>query len=175
MGVYGRKYKEPMFHNGLGSDRAQIRTYVELEGVRWRPVVMEFRHHRENNQLGGRARKYQNNTIQLPHSHREISQLTIFSYSTTVREAQRQRLCRAFPFEFWGLSNIFQQESGYFPQNLQFKNFSGRWLCRSLKSWRDRIFQTLFDKFLLCWWLRYSLNEPFWPLVPPLPAVCGVG
>jgi hypothetical protein len=41
--------------------------------------------------------------------------------STTVRKAQRQRLCRAFPFEFWGLSNIFQQENGYFPQNLQFK------------------------------------------------------
>jgi len=42
-----------------------------------------------------------------------------------VREAQRQRLCRAFPFEFWGLSNIFQQESGYFPQNLQLKFLAG--------------------------------------------------
>jgi hypothetical protein len=44
---------------------------------------------------------------------------------TTVREAQRQRLRWAFPFEFWGLSNIFQQENGYFPQNLQFKILVG--------------------------------------------------
>jgi hypothetical protein len=44
---------------------------------------------------------------------------------TTVHEAQRQRLCRAFPFEFWGLPNIFNQESGYFPQNLQFKILAG--------------------------------------------------
>jgi hypothetical protein len=44
---------------------------------------------------------------------------------TTVREAQRQRLCRAFHFEFWGLSNIFQQESGNFPQNLHLKFLVG--------------------------------------------------
>jgi hypothetical protein len=42
-----------------------------------------------------------------------------------VCEAQRQCLCWAFPFEFWGLSNIFQQENGDFPQNLQFKFLVG--------------------------------------------------
>jgi len=99
----------------------------------------------------------------------------IFHLVDYSAQAQRQCLCRAFPFEFWGLSNIFQQEGGYFPQKSPIKIFSERWLCRSLKNLTDQIFQTLFDKFLLCWWLRYSLNKPFWPLVSPLPAVCGVG
>jgi len=50
---------------------------------------------------------------------------------TTVRETQKQRLCRAFPFEFWGLSNIFRKESGYFFQYLQFKILVGGGCAKS--------------------------------------------
>src|ERR1700676_3228540 len=41
----------------------------------------------------------------------------------------KQHLCRALPFEFGALSNIFQPESTYFVQYLQFKFLEGRWLC----------------------------------------------
>src|ERR1700732_4497395 len=46
--------------------------------------------------------------------------LTLFGFITyhTVREAQSRRLCRAFPFLFYSLPNIFRKESRYFLQYL---------------------------------------------------------
>jgi hypothetical protein len=38
-----------------------------------------------------------------------------------------------FPLEFWGFLNIFQRESGYFPQNLQLKILAGGGCVKSRK------------------------------------------
>ena len=56
---------------------------------------------------------------------------------STVCEAQNRHLCRAFPFVFYGLLNIFKQESVYFLQYLQFKFLVG---VHSLKFWQDNKF-----------------------------------
>jgi hypothetical protein len=50
---------------------------------------------------------------------------------TTVCEAQNRHLCWAFPFVFYGLPNIFKQESGYFLQYLQFKILVGGGCAKS--------------------------------------------
>jgi hypothetical protein len=50
---------------------------------------------------------------------------------STVREAQNRRLRRAFPIMFHGLPNIFQKESGYFFQYLQFKFLEGSGCAKS--------------------------------------------
>jgi hypothetical protein len=52
-------------------------------------------------------------------------------FGATVRETQNRLLCRAFPFVFYGLPNIFRQESGYFPQYLQFKILAGGGCAKS--------------------------------------------
>src|SRR5882762_9611649 len=63
----------------------------------------------------------------------------------TVREAQNRCLCRAFPFVFCGLPNIFKQESGYFLQYLQFKFLAGSGCAKSQILVRQQFFKHNFS------------------------------
>ena len=59
----------------------------------------------------------------------ESTDMVMLSEIGIVPETQKQCLCPALPFEFGALSNIFQKESTYFIQYLQFCFLEGRWLC----------------------------------------------
>jgi hypothetical protein len=64
--------------------------------------------------------------------------------SSTVQVAQKQRLCRAFPFAFGAFPNIFWKESTYFFQYLPFNFLAGRWLCNVSNLMRFSKFQLKF-------------------------------
>ena len=64
--------------------------------------------------------------------------------STTVQVAQKQRLCRAFPFAFGAFPNIFWKESTYFFQYLPFNFLAERWLCNVSNLMRFSKFQLKF-------------------------------